>query len=279
MDTDAPLELHFAVSPAKGVAKLPSPPPAAAPVLRRQSSAPGPAPLEPNGTPDWAALQPAGLYARLGKPLLEGLILALGLPLAALLALPVALANAVAFRSLERVLFAQERIGYRGRRFTLYKFRTMRDTPAGAFASWSEGGDGARVTALGRFLRNSHLDELPQLFNVLRSDMALIGPRPEMADIEQWAEGEIPGFGSRLCVRPGITGWAQVRQGYTGRDVAAYERKFELGLEYAGHLTLGRDLCILCLTARDMLGLRGWRWRKDAQRARDEGSNQTALRN
>lgn len=276
MHTDAPLELHLAAPAAKPAAE-----PAAktvAPVRGRRSSAAGPAALEPAGAPDWAALEPSGVYARLGKPLLEGLILALGLPFAALLALPVAVANAIAFRSLRRVLFAQERVGRRGRTFTLYKFRTMRDAPAGAFASWSEGGDRARVTALGRFLRNSHLDELPQLFNVLRGDMALIGPRPEMADIERWAEAEIPGFGARLCVLPGITGWAQVRQGYTGRDVAAYERKLELGLEYAGDLSPAKDFAILCMTARDMLGLRGWRWREDAQRARDEGSSPAAVR-
>lgn len=276
MHTDAPLEQHLAVTAAKALAE--PAPKAATPVRERRSSAAGPAALEPVGALDWAAIEPNGAYARLGKPLLEGLILALGLPFAVLLALPVAVANAIAFRSFRRVLFAQERVGRRGRTFTLYKFRTMRDAPGGAFASWSEGGDRARVTAFGRFLRNSHLDELPQLYNVLRGDMALIGPRPEMADIERWAEGEIPGFGARLCVLPGITGWAQVRQGYTGRDVAAYERKLELGLEYSSDLSLAKDLAILCMTARDMLGMRGWRWREDAQRARDEGSSPTAIR-
>jgi len=236
----------------------------------RSRSAAGPALLVGNGGADWSAREPRGFYPRIGKPLLEGVILAIGLPFAALLAVPVALANALAFRSLRCVLFRQVRIGHCGQPFVLYKFRTMREGANTAFDSWAEGGDAARVTRFGRFLRNSHLDELPQLFNVLRGDMALIGPRPEMVEIESWAAGVVPRFTERLAVHPGITGWAQVQQGYTGRDTVAYERKLALGLEYLEGLSLRRDLTIIGMTVRDMLGRRGWRWREDAAVARIE---------
>lgn len=235
----------------------------AAPRPRRAT----PLPLSLEEGPDWAALEPRGLWASGGRWLLDGPLLVLVLPLALVLALPVALANWIAFGDPRKILFAQERVGLRGRRFTLYKFRTMRDSNNGSFHSWSHGQDQQRVTRLGRFLRNSHLDELPQLLNVLRGEMRLIGPRPEMIEIEQWAEREVPGFSARLAVRPGITGLAQVVQGYTGRDVAAYERKLELCLAYLSEHSASMDLRILIWTARDVVGRRGWRWKEDAHRA------------
>jgi lipopolysaccharide/colanic/teichoic acid biosynthesis glycosyltransferase len=199
-------------------------------------------------------------YVRRGKRWFDLGLLALCLPVALLLALPIAALNWLLFRTWREILFTQPRIGRGGRPFRLYKFRTMRAARAGAFDSWSNGGDQLRVTRFGRLLRNSHLDELPQLLNVARGEMSLIGPRPEMVEIEHWAQREVPGFGVRLAARPGITGLAQVVQGYTGRDVEAYREKLELSLTYLRTMSLRCDLWILWRTAWTMVKLDGWRW-------------------
>ncbi|MEO0651290.1 MAG: sugar transferase, partial [Planctomycetota bacterium] len=200
------------------------------------------------------------LYARRGKRALDLLIVAAVAPLAILLSIPIALVNLTIFRRLDEVLFTQPRVGHRRLEFRIFKFRTMRAARNGSFDSWSGGGDTLRVTRFGKFLRNSHLDELPQLLNVVRGEMSLIGPRPEMVEIEEWAEREIPGFGVRLACKPGITGFAQVVQGYTGRDVEAYGEKLELSLDYLRGMSLRLDLWILWRTAVTMLKLDGWRW-------------------
>ena len=209
---------------------------------------------------EWDALAPRGAYARYGAPCLQAVLLAVCIPLGLVLALPVAAANAICQRSLHRVLFAQERIGRRGRPFRILKFRTMCEVHSSQFESWGGGREQLRVTRFGRFLRNSHLDELPQLVNVLRGEMNLIGPRPEMREIEDWAASEVPGFSERLAVRPGITGLAQVTQGYVGRDAPGYAGKHALGMRYLREKSLGLDLWILARTAATMLRLRGWRW-------------------
>jgi lipopolysaccharide/colanic/teichoic acid biosynthesis glycosyltransferase len=173
------------------------------------------------------------------------------LPAALALALPIALVNAVLHGSVARVLFAQPRVGRRGRVFVLYKFRTMRD---------GAGQDRERVTRFGRFLRNTHLDELPQLWNVLRGEMALIGPRPEMVSTELWAARRCPGFSERLALRPGITGLAQITQGYAqDGDLVAYRAKLELNRRYGATLSFAGDCRILLGTLVWMLRGRGWR--------------------
>jgi lipopolysaccharide/colanic/teichoic acid biosynthesis glycosyltransferase len=200
---------------------------------------------------EWSLLTPQGLYARrLRRPFLLAVTLGL-LPLAISLALPIALVNACVQRGWRRVFFSQVRSGHRGRPFVLLKFRTMRDRP---------GDDRARVTALGRFLRNTHLDELPQLWNVLRGDMSLIGPRPEMLATERWAAERLAEFSERLALRPGLTGLAQVTQGYTDHgDERAYGEKLRLNRRYREELSFGLDLAILLRTALWMLRGRGWR--------------------
>jgi lipopolysaccharide/colanic/teichoic acid biosynthesis glycosyltransferase len=204
---------------------------------------------------------PARSRARRGKRLFDLALVLLTAPITAPLALLVAAANLAAFGRLDRVLFTQPRVGHEGRVFRILKFRTMREAQGSSFDSWAAGGDGLRVTALGRFLRNSHLDELPQLLNVLRGEMSIVGPRPEMVEVERWAEGELPGFGRRLAIPPGITGLAQVVQGYTARDAAAYAKKLTLTLEYLEQRSLRLDLWILWRTAIKMLKLEGWRWK------------------
>lgn len=219
------------------------------------------------GATEWAALTPRTPYVRFVRPGLEALLLAVGFFPALFVMTAVALANAVAHRGLGRVFFFQDRVGLHGRVFRLVKFRTMRDAGESAFDSWS-GGDAARVTPFGRFLRNTHLDELPQLWNVLAGDMSLIGPRPEMLEVEEWAAANVPGFTARLAMRPGLTGLAQITQGYTGRDVESYQAKLELCERYRREISFATDLEILARTAVWMLRGRGWSWnRRSSSRA------------
>lgn len=137
------------------------------------------------------------------------------------------------------VLFAQSRPGLHGRPFTLYKFRTMREANA------SDGRlltDAERLTRLGRFLRASSLDELPELWNVLRGDMSLVGPRPWLMDYLPYYT---PDQHRRHAVRPGITGWAQVH----GRNTASWDERLRLDVWYVDHWSLWLDLRILLRTA------------------------------
>ena len=174
------------------------------------------------------------------------------------LGLAVALMNAVVLRDPRKVLFVQERCGLHGRPFRMLKFRTMRDLDSGLTASPGSAADIARVTRFGRFLRNTHLDELPQLINVLRGQMALIGPRPEMVSMEIWAQARVPGFGARLVIPPGLTGYAQITQGYAPQEVDAYQRKLDLNLDYLERISLRTDVWILWRTLFWVLRGRGW---------------------
>jgi lipopolysaccharide/colanic/teichoic acid biosynthesis glycosyltransferase len=201
---------------------------------------------------DWDVLEPQTFYARVVRtPLLYVLALVACLP-ALLIAIPIAIVNAILQGGCSHVFFRQDRIGRRGEAFTLLKFRTMRGT-------CGEGSDLQRVTRFGRWLRNTHLDELPQLWNILRGDMNLIGPRPEMISIERWAARHVPAFAERLVLRPGITGRAQITQGYTpDGDLAGYERKARINAEYLRSVSLPGDLRVLFSTAIWMLRRRGW---------------------
>jgi len=207
---------------------------------------------------DWETLEPDGLYPRLGKPLLRLLLLVVCLVPALLIATPIAIVNAILFRSPRRILYRQPRVGHRGRVFTIVKFRTLHDGESDDFASWSHGDDASRVTRFGRFLRTSHLDELPQLWNILRGEMDFIGPRPEMVEIDRWARARIPSFRERNALLPGVTGYAQVTHGYAPRDPAAYARKLWADQHYRRNLSLGLDLAILARTLLWMVRGRGW---------------------
>jgi len=167
-------------------------------------------------------------------------VVASGLGLVALLPVLAAVAAVVRASMGGPVLFRQVRPGYLGRPFTLYKFRTMRDAngPDGRPLPDSE-----RLTRVGWALRKSSLDELPQLWNVLRGDLSLVGPRPLLM-------GYLPLYSPeqarRHDVRPGITGWAQV----LGRNAIGWERRFELDVWYVDHRSTRLDLKILWMTAR-----------------------------
>ncbi len=153
------------------------------------------------------------------------------------------------------IFFRQTRIGLRGRRFSIIKFRTMRQDAEADGPVWAEKND-CRVTPLGRFMRTTRLDEIPQLWNVLRGEMGFVGPRPERPEFVEWLTKEIPFYELRHMVRPGITGWAQVRYKY-GASLEETKRKLEYDLYYVKHLSLGLDLLIMFETIKTIVLGRG----------------------
>jgi sugar transferase (PEP-CTERM system associated) len=165
------------------------------------------------------------------------------------------IALAVCLSSPGPIFFRQTRVGRRGRQFTLFKFRTMRQDAEADGAVWAAKDD-PRVTSLGRFMRKTRLDEIPQLWNVLRGDMAFVGPRPERPEFVQWLTSEIPYYDLRHTIRPGITGWAQVRYRY-GASLEETKRKLEYDLYYVKHLSLGLDLLIMFETIKTIILQRG----------------------
>jgi sugar transferase (PEP-CTERM system associated) len=153
------------------------------------------------------------------------------------------------------IFFRQTRVGLRGRPFTVIKFRTMRQDAEAKGAVWATKND-PRVTSLGRFMRKTRLDEIPQLWNVLRGDMGFVGPRPERPEFVQWLSSEIPFYELRHIIRPGITGWAQVRYQY-GATLEETKQKLEYDLYYVKHLSIGLDLLIMFETVKTIILRRG----------------------
>jgi sugar transferase (PEP-CTERM system associated) len=149
-------------------------------------------------------------------------------------------------------IYRQERVGFRGRRFTVFKFRSMAvDAEKAGEARWAVTRD-PRVTRVGRVIRRLRVDELPQLFNVLRGEMSFVGPRPERPPFVDMLAGEIPFYAVRHSVKPGLTGWAQVRYPY-GATVEQAVRKLEYDLYYVKNHTLALDVMILLETVRVVL--------------------------
>ena len=159
-----------------------------------------------------------------------------------LLALPMALiALLIKLDSPGPVIYAQERLGRNGKKFRIYKFRSMRQDAEAAGPRWAAEDDD-RCTKIGRVLRKCRLDELPQLYNILRGDMSLVGPRPERECFYYEFETYIPGFKNRMAVRPGLTGHAQVNGGYS----LLPEEKIVYDMEYIRKRSVKMDvLCIL----------------------------------
>jgi sugar transferase (PEP-CTERM system associated) len=153
------------------------------------------------------------------------------------------------------LFFSQQRVGMGGRIFSVIKFRTMFiDAEAGG-AKWATKND-PRVTSVGMFLRKTRIDEIPQLWNVLRGDMGFVGPRPERPEFVNWLTEELPFYYLRTLIRPGLTGWAQVRYGY-GASLAETKEKLEYDLYYIKHMSLGLDLLIMFETIKTILRRRG----------------------
>lgn len=153
------------------------------------------------------------------------------------------------------VLFRQRRMGYKGEIFTVYKFRTMAVAdPAAAdlrATAMTQDAD-ARITRVGRFLRKTRIDELPQIVNILNGEMSWIGPRPEAEVLSRWYEAEIPFYRYRHIVRPGITGWAQVWQGHVF-DIEEVQSKLHYDFYYIKHFSAWIDLLIIVRTIRTVL--------------------------
>jgi exopolysaccharide biosynthesis polyprenyl glycosylphosphotransferase len=144
------------------------------------------------------------------------------------------------------VFYSQERVGQNGRPFRLYKFRTMRVGAENGKSVWASAGD-PRVTRVGRWLRRSRLDELPQLINVLLGQMSLVGPRPERPDVVEVLNDELPYYAERHLVKPGITGWAQISFRY-GASIEDAKRKLQFDLYYVKHMSFELDMIILFRT-------------------------------
>ena len=208
------------------------------------------------------SLNPNDVYLKI-KALTDSVIAAILLVILS----PLIIATGIAVRldSPGPALFRQRRIGYRGQPFTVYKIRTMRIDGASKVhsgdqarrAAMTQVGD-PRITRLGGFLRRTRLDELPQLINIMRGEMSLIGPRPEAEALSKWYEKEIPFYHYRHLIKPGVTGWAQINQGHV-TDVADVKEKLHLDFYYVKNFSFWLDLLIAVRTARTMVTGQGAR--------------------
>jgi len=190
------------------------------------------------------------LMKRLLSSLAAFILLLVVLPLIPLVCLAIKLDSA------GPVLYRQKRVGRGGVTFFCFKFRTMRqDAEADTGPTWA-GDDDPRITRFGKFLRSSRLDEIPQLWNVFKGDMAFVGPRPERPEFVEWLTRELPYYPVRHVVRPGITGWAQVRYKY-GNTVEDAKEKLQYDLYYIKNASIGLDLLIMFQTVKIVLLGRG----------------------
>jgi len=190
---------------------------------------------------------PAGLriYKRLFSLLLGGLAILLTAPLMLIVAI------AIRLDSKGPVIFRQKRVGEHGELFTVYKFRSMFDGSDKMDLKPAEHGD-SRITSVGYWLRRSRVDELPQLFNILKGDMAFVGPRPFVPEQEEECAAQIPFYRERWLVKPGATGWAQINRGY---NVTLEDNKEKLAYDlfYIKNVSVGLDLYILFATLKILL--------------------------
>jgi sugar transferase (PEP-CTERM system associated) len=181
---------------------------------------------------------------------LAGIGLAIGTPIMLMISALVKLT------SRGPALYHQQRVGLNGRIFTVHKFRTMRqDAEAATGPVWSLPDD-TRVTPLGRMLRRTRLDELPQLWNVLGGDMSIVGPRPERPEFVTTLTEAIPFYGQRHAVKPGLTGWAQIRYTY-GASVEDAIEKLQYDLYYIKNLSIAFDIVIVLETIKTVVLRRG----------------------
>ncbi|HXD73727.1 MAG TPA: TIGR03013 family XrtA/PEP-CTERM system glycosyltransferase [Vicinamibacterales bacterium] len=207
-------------------------------------------------TPSWFIFSDgfsASRGTRLIKRMLDLVLAAVGLVAAA----PIMLLTALAIRldSPGPVFYRQERVGENDRLFTLCKFRSMRSDAEKGTPIWAKSND-SRVTRVGRFIRLTRLDELPQLLNVLRGDMSFVGPRPERPYFVQQLTAQIPFYAERHAVKPGVTGWAQVRYRY-GSSVEDAMEKLRYDLYYIKHMSIAFDLTIVIDTVKVIVCAKG----------------------
>lgn len=197
---------------------------------------------------DLGSLLPSQTYLWF-KQVLDSLAVLLTAPLV----LPICLLTALAIRleSPGKVIFVQERVGQGGKLFKIYKFRSMRLDAEKHGARLAQAND-ARITRVGKFIRKTRIDELPQFINVLKGDMSLIGPRPEQLSFVKEFEQSIPFYNYRHIVKPGISGWAQVTQGYaSNEDETALKVQYDF--YYIKHISFALDVLIVLKTIQTML--------------------------
>lgn len=191
-----------------------------------------------------------GFYYEFIKRIIDVILAFIGL----IVASPIMAIISIAIKLESRgpVFYCQERVGKNGRVYTMYKLRSMYENAEENGAQWAEEDD-PRVTKVGKFIRRTRLDELPQLFNVLKGDMSLVGPRPERPIFTYQFNEQIPGFINRLQVKPGLTGWAQVNGGYKLTPA----EKLEYDLYYIENRTIWLDIKIMLKTIMVVLTGKG----------------------
>jgi sugar transferase (PEP-CTERM system associated) len=206
--------------------------------------------------PSWLIFSDGFRARRVTRAIKRAIDLALAL-VGLALAAPLMVLTALAVRvdSVGPILYAQERVGEHGRRFTLYKFRSMRTDAERGTPLWARDQDD-RVTGVGRFIRLTRLDEMPQLWNVLRGDMSFVGPRPERPFFVEQLTEAIPFYHQRHAVKPGATGWAQVKYRY-GASFEDAREKLRYDLYYIKHMSIIFDLTIVFDTIKVILSRRG----------------------
>ncbi|MDQ3756275.1 MAG: sugar transferase [Actinomycetota bacterium] len=192
------------------------------------------------------------LYGRVSR-LLDIVLSAVGLLVLVPVVLIVVVGNLVANRG--PLFYRQPRVGRNGRIFEILKFRTMRPEQGHLLNEWTTEND-PRITSFGKILRVTHLDELPQVLNILKGDLSVVGPRPEQPYYVEELTTKIPFYNLRHLVRPGLTGWAQVKYGYAGSESDALE-KLQYEFYYLRHQNLWFDLKIMGRTVRSVFGRRG----------------------
>lgn len=205
--------------------------------------------LESAAQPDFetiakaTAVKSSGLAKRTVDVLAASAMLVFFAPLLALVALLIKL------DSNGPVLYRQRRVGLDGREFDILKFRSMVvDAEKEGGARWAKTND-SRITRVGRIIRKLRIDEMPQAVNILRGEMSFVGPRPERPEFVRLLEAELPAYALRHRVRPGLTGWAQVKYVY-GASVEDARMKLQYDLYYIKHFALWRDLVIMVMTVR-----------------------------
>ena len=197
---------------------------------------------------------PTSGFYRIAKRLLDLLLGLVGLVALALLFPLIALV--ILIDSGRPVIFTQKRLGRGGKPYMIYKFRTMKSSLDMEKEALVTATNDPRITGIGKFLRKSHLDELPQIINVLRGEMSFVGPRSERVELVQVFQKEVPFYRARMLVKPGITGWAQIHQAYA-ETIAETATKLQYDLYYIEHASIWMDLNILLRTVGSVLGFKG----------------------